>query len=146
MKMLLPSGVSSYPVLATRLNVWVPPETVPGVHTMPILGKPVGSAAACPGMSTTDPAASASTSPSRRVLRAIVAFLPRRTISACSDIGLAHVLLGGQRAALIDADLGHHSARRPAGTGSSEAREPPPVPVLEVVDVVRTHTIRARRA
>src|SRR5215470_9711433 len=146
MKMLLPSGVSSYPVLATRLNVWVVPETDPGVHTMPILGKPAGSAAACPGMSTADPAASASASPSRRVLRDIVAFFPRRTVSACSDIGLAHVLLGRERTAVIDADLGHHSARRPAGTGSSEAREPPPVPVLEVVDVVRTHAIRARRA
>src|SRR6516225_9932391 len=145
MKMLLPSGVSSYPVLATRLNVWVPPETVPGVHTMPILAKPVGSAAACPGMSTADPAASASASPSRTVLRAIVAFLPRRTISACSDIGLAHVLLGGERA-LVDADFGHHAARPPAGTGSPEAREPPPVPVLEVVDVVRTPAIRAGRA
>src|SRR5215467_3678983 len=111
---------------------------------MPILAKPSGSAAACPGTSTADPAASAS--PSHRVLRAIVAFLPRHTISAWSDIGLAHVLLGGQRAALIDADLGHHSARRPAGTGRSEAREPPPVPVLEVVDVVRTDAIRARRA
>src|SRR5215469_17187582 len=143
MKMLLPSGVSSYPVLATRLNVWVPPATVPGVHTMPILGKPAGSALACAGMSTADPAASASTSPSRTVLRAIVAFLPRRTISACSDIGLAHVLLGGERAALIDADLGHHSARRPPGTGRAEAREPPPVPVLEVVDVVRTDAVRA---
>src|SRR6185312_7314685 len=110
---------------------------------MPILGKPAGSASACPGMRTADPAASASASTSRRVLRAIVAFLPRRTISACSDIGLAHVLLGGERAALIDADLGHHSARRPAGTGRSEAREPPPVPVLEVVDVVRTHAVRA---
>src|SRR5499427_2547820 len=146
MKMLLPSGVFSYPVLATRLNVWVPPEAVPGVHTMPILGKPAGSAAACPGMSTADPVASASTSTSRPVLRAIVAFLPRRTISACSDIGLAHVLLGGERAALIDADLGHHSAWPPAGIGSSEAREPPPVPVLEVVDVVGTHAVRARRA
>src|SRR5215472_17161075 len=143
MKMLLPSGVSSYPVLATRLNVWVLPDTVPGVHTMPILGKFAGSASACPGMSTTDPAASASTSPSSPVLRAIVAFLPRRTISACSDIGLAHVLLGGERAALIDADLGHHSARRPPGTGRAEAREPPPVPVLEVVDVVRTDAVRA---
>src|SRR6266480_1216665 len=143
MKMLLPSGVSSYPVLATRLNVCVPPATDPGVHTMPILAKPVGSAAACPGMSTADPAASASTSTSRPVLRAIVAFLPRRTISACSDIGLAHVLLGGERAALIDADLGHHSARRPAGAGRPKAREPPPVPVLEVVDVVRTHAIGA---
>src|SRR5690242_2183763 len=139
MKMLLPSGVSSYPVLATRLNVRVLPATDPGVHTMPILGKPAGSASACPGMSTADPAASAS--PSRRVLSAIVAFLPQRTFSACSDIGLAHVLLGGERAALIDADLGHHSARRPAGTGQSEAREPPPVPVLEVVDVVRAHAI-----
>src|SRR5215467_2325517 len=128
MKMLLPSGVSSYPVLATRLNVWVPPATVPGVHTMPILAKPVGSAAACPGMSTADPAASASTSPSRPVLRPIVAFLPRRTISACSDIGLAHVVLRGELA-LIDADLGHHSARRPGGAGRAEAREPPPVPV-----------------
>src|SRR5690242_4409811 len=117
MKMLLPSGVSSYPVLATRLNVWVAPATDPGVHTMPILGKPVGSASACPGMSTADPAASASASPSRRVLRAIVAFLPRRTISACSDIGLAHVLLSGKWAALINADLGHHSAGRLAGTG-----------------------------
>src|SRR5215467_1992566 len=153
MKMLLPSGVFSYPVLATRLNVWVPPETVPGVHTMPILGKPAGSASACPGMSTTDPAASASASPSpsRRVLRDIVAFLPRRTISAWSDIGLAHVLLRGEPVivvgeALIHADLGHHSARRPARTGRSEAREPPPVPVLEVVDVVRTHAVRARRA
>src|SRR5215472_1792867 len=145
MKMLLPSGVSSYPVLATRLNVWVLPDTVPGVHTMPILAKPCGSAAACPGMSTADPAASASTSPSRPVLRAIVAFLPRRTISACSDIGLAHVLLGGKRA-LVDADLSHHSAWPPAGTGSPEAREPPPVPVLEVVDVVRTPAIRAGRA
>src|SRR5262250_3953543 len=113
---------------------------------MPILGKSAGSAAACPGMSTTDPAASASPSPSHRVLRAIVAFLPRHTISAWSDIGLAHVLLGGQRAALIDADLGHHSARRPAGTGRSEAREPPPVPVLEVVDVVRPDAVRAARA
>src|SRR5215468_753298 len=148
MKTLLPSGVSAYPVLAARLNVWVLPATDPGVHTMPILGKPTGSASACAGMSTADPAASASTSMSRAVLRAIVAFLPRRTISACSGmgIGLAHVLLGGERAALIDADLGHHSARRPAGTGSSEAREPPPVPVLEVVDVVRTHAVRARRA
>src|SRR6516165_1613581 len=146
MKMLLPSGVSSYPVLATRLNVRVLPPKVPGVHTMPILGKPCGSALACPGISTADPAASASTSTSRPVLRAIVAFLPRRTISACSDIGLAHVLLGGERAALIDADLGHHSARRPPGTGRAEAREPPPVPVLQVVDVVRTHAIRARRA
>src|SRR5215468_6629601 len=143
MKTLLPSGVSAYPVLAVRLNVWVLPETDPGVHTMPILAKPVGSAAACPGTSTADPAASASTSTSRRVLRAIVAFLPRRTISACSDIGLAHVLLGGERAALIDADLGHHSARRPAGTGRSKAGEPSPVPVLEVVDVVRTHAVRA---
>src|SRR5215813_12185227 len=88
-------------------------------------------------MRTADPAASASTSTSRPVLRAIVAFLPRRTVSACSAIGLAHVLLGGERAALIDADFGHHSARRPAGTGRSEAGEPPPVPVLEVVDVVR---------
>src|SRR5215831_16687979 len=135
MKMLLPSGVSSYPVLATRLNVWVLPDTDPGVHTMPILAKSCGSASACPGMSTADPAASASASPSRRVLRAIVAFLPRRTISACSDIGLAHVLLVGKPTlargeGLIDADLGHHSARRPAGTGRSEAREPPPVPVL----------------
>src|SRR5690348_4319240 len=146
MKMLLPSGVSSYPVLATRLNVWVPPATDPGVHTMPILAKPVGSAAACPGMSTADPAASASTSTSRPVLRAIVAFLPRRTISACSDIGLAHVLLGGERAVFIDADLGHHSARRPTWAGRAEAREAPPVPVLEVVDVVRAHAIRARRA
>src|SRR5215475_725222 len=146
MKMLLPSGVSSYPVLAVRLNVWVAPATVPGVHTMPILGKPAGSASACPGMSTADPAASASASPSRTVLRAIVAFLPRRTFSACSDIGLAHVLLGGERAALIDADLGHHSARRPAGTGRSEAGEPPPVPVLEVIDVVRTHAVRVARA
>src|SRR5215813_10738820 len=150
MKMLLPSGVSAYPVLATRLNVWVVPDTDPGVHTMPILGKPAGSASACPGMNTTDPAAaaSASTSPSRAVLRAIVAFLLRRTISACSGmgIGLAHVLLGGERAALIDADLGHHSARPSAGIGRAEAREPPPVPVLEVVDVVRTHAIRARRA
>src|SRR5215475_11182373 len=122
MKMLLPSGVSSYPVLATRLNVWVVPATDPGVHTIPILGKPAGSACACPGMSTADPAASASASPSRRVLRDIVAFFPRRTVSACSDmgVGLAHVLLGGERAALIDADLGHHSARRPAGTGRSE--------------------------
>src|SRR5215467_5285783 len=145
MKMLLPSGVFSYPVLATRLNVWVPPETVPGVHTMPVLGKPAGSACACPGMSTADPAASASASPSRRVLRAIVAFLPRRTISACSDIGLAHVLLGRERTILIDADLGHHSARRPPGTGRSVAREPTPVPVLEVVDVVRAHAVRARR-
>src|SRR5215470_14258371 len=145
MKMLLPSGVSSYPVLATRLNVRVPPDKDPGVHTMPILGKPAGSASACPGMSTADPAASASTSTSRPVLRAIVAFLPRRTISACSDIGLAHVRLGGKRA-LVDADLGHHSAWPPAGTGSPEAREPPPVPVLEVVDVVRTPPIRARRA
>src|SRR5215469_5463079 len=146
MKMLLPSGVSSYPVLATRLNVRVLPDTDPGVHTMPILAKPVGSASACPGMSTADPAASASTSTSRPVLRAIVAFLPRRTISACSDIGLAHVLLGGKRAVLVDADLGHHSAWPPAGTGSPEAREPPPVPVLEVVDVVRTLGVRARRA
>src|SRR5215510_2040744 len=146
MKTLLPSGVSAYPVLAVRLNVWVVPATVPGVHTMPILGKPAGSASACAGMSTADPAASASTSPSRTVLRAIVAFLPRRTISACSAIGLAHVLLGGERAALIDADLGHHSARRPAGSGRSEAGEPPPVPVLEVVDVVRAHAVRAARA
>src|SRR5215468_1620178 len=149
MKTLLPSGVSAYPVLATRLNVWVVPDTDPGVHTMPILGKPAGSASACPGMSTTDPAASASAS--RRVLRDIVAFLPRRTISAWSDIGLAHVLLRGEPVivvgeALIHADLGHHSARRPARTGRSEAREPPPVPVLEVVDVVRTDAIRARRA
>src|SRR5689334_15382313 len=143
MKMLLPSGVSSYPVLATRLNVWVLPETDPGVHTMPILAKPCGSASACPGISTADPAASASTSTSRPVLRAIVAFLPRRTVSACSDIGLAHVLLGGKRAALIDADLGHHSAWPSAGTGRAEAREPPPVPVLEVVDVVRAHAVRA---
>src|SRR5215470_1303978 len=97
-------------------------------------------------MNTADPAASASAIPSRRVLRAIVAFLPRRTMSTCSDIGLAHVLLGGERAALIDADLGHHAARRPAGTGRSEAGEPPPVPVLEVVDVVRAHAVRARRA
>src|SRR5215475_11795696 len=112
---------------------------------MPILAKPSGSAAACPGMSTTDPAASASTSTSRRILRAIVAFLPRRTVFACSDmaVGLAHVLLGRKRAALIHADLGHHSARPSAGTGSAEAREPPPVPVLEVVDVVRAHAIRA---
>src|SRR6516225_8386381 len=102
MKMLLPSGVFSYPVLATRLNVRVPLDSDPGVHTMPVLGKPAGSASACPGMSTADPAASASASPSRRVLRAIVAFLSRRTISAGSDIGLAHVLLGGERAALID--------------------------------------------
>src|SRR5262249_10338730 len=136
----------SYPVLATRLNVWVVPETDPGVHTMPILGKSAGSACARPGMSTADPAASASASPSRRVLRDIVAFFPGRTVSACSDIGLAQVLLVGERAALIDAALGHHPARRPAGTGSSEAREPPPVPVLEVVDVVRTHAIRTRRA
>src|SRR5215831_3401713 len=143
MKMLLPSGVSSYPVLATRLNVRVPPEKDPGVHTMPILAKPVGSAAACPGMRTADPAASASASTSRPVLRAIVAFLPRRTVSACSAIGLAHVLLGGERAALRDADFGHHSARRPAATGRSEAGEPPPVPVLEVVDVVRAHAVRA---
>src|SRR5215467_184846 len=115
---------------------------------MPILAKPAGSAAACPGMSTADPAASASTSTSRPVLRAIVAFLPRRTVSACSGmgIGLAHVRLGRERAALIDADLGHHSAWPPAGTGSAEAREPPPVPVLEVVDVVRTHAIQAGRA
>src|SRR5262249_11208243 len=113
---------------------------------MPILAKPAGSAAACPGMSTADPAASASASPSRTVLRAIVAFLPRRTISACSDIGAARVLLGGERAPLIAAALGHHPARRPAGTGRSEAREPPPVPVLEVVDVVRTHAVRAGRA
>ena len=77
-----------------------------------------------------------------KLRRAIVAFLPRRTISAGSDIGLAHVLLGRERAALIDADLGHHSARRPAGPGRAEAREPPPVPVLEVVDVVRTHAVR----
>src|SRR5215469_18002464 len=105
-------------MLATRLNVWVVPDTVPGVHTMPILGKPAGNASACPGMSTTDPAASASASPSRRIAPAIVAFLPRRTISACSDmaIGLAHVVLGGERV-LIDADLGHHSAGRSAGTG-----------------------------
>src|ERR1700748_3538852 len=133
MKMLVPSGVSEGPVFATRLSVWVLPDTDPGVHTMPILGKPCGSASACPGMSAADPAASANTSPSWPVLRAIVSFLSRRTTSACSDIGLAHVLLGGQRAALIDADLGHHSARRPAGTGRSEAREPAPVPVLEVV-------------
>src|SRR5262249_52356761 len=113
---------------------------------MPILGKPAGSASACAGMSTADPAASASASPSFRVLRAIVAFLTQRTISAGSDIGLAHVVLGGERAALIDADLGHHSARRPAGTGRSEAREPPPVPVLEVVDVVRAHAVQAARA
>src|SRR6185312_11528003 len=133
MKMLLPSGVSSYPVLATRLNVWVLPDTDPGVHTMPILAKFSGSASACPGISTADPAASASTSPSRPVLRAIVAFLPRRTFSARSgNIGLAHVLLGGKWAALIDADLGHHSAWPPVGTGRAEAREPPPVPVLEV--------------
>src|SRR5262245_54771181 len=110
---------------------------------MPIFGKPGGSASACPGMSTADPAASASASPSRRVLRAIVAFLPARTMCACSDLGLAYVLLGGERAALIDADLGHHSARRPAGTGRSETREPSPVPVLEVVDVVRPDAVRA---
>src|SRR5262249_7501972 len=113
---------------------------------MPILAKPTGSAAACPGMRTADPAASASRSRSRPFLRAIVASLPGRTISAWSDIGLAHGLRGRKRAALIDADLGHHSARPPAGTGSAEAREPPPVPVLEVVDVVRAHAIRPRRA
>src|SRR6266705_2183397 len=100
---------------------------------MPVLAKPAGSAAACPGMSTADPAASASASPSRRVLRDIVAFFPRRSISACSDIGLAHVLLGGKRAALIDADLGHHSARCPAETGRTETQEPPPDAALEIV-------------
>src|SRR5258705_9695803 len=99
MKTLLPSGVSAEPVLATTLNVCVVPDTDPGVHTMPVLGKPCGSASACPGMSTTAPAASASASTIRRVLRAIVAFLPRRPVSACSGIGLAHVLLGGKRAA-----------------------------------------------
>src|SRR5215470_8620494 len=124
MKMLLPSGVSSYPVLATRLNVWVLPDTVPGVHTMPILAKPAGCAAAYPGMRTADPAASASASPSRTVLRAIVAFLPRRTMSACSDIVLAQVVVGGEGADLIDAEHGHPSARRPDGTGKSKAGEP----------------------
>jgi hypothetical protein len=46
MNTLLPSGVSMYPVLATRSNVCVEPETDPGVHTMPTFGAPVGSAPA----------------------------------------------------------------------------------------------------
>src|SRR6266511_3699917 len=132
MKTLLPSGVSMYPVLATRLKVWVPPETVPGVQTMPSLAALAGSAAAGPWASTADPATStrARTRPSRRVLCRMVAFLPR-----CSDIGLAHHRLGRQRV-LVHPHLGHHSAGRPGGSAGAKAREPAPVTVLEVVDVV----------
>src|SRR6266508_1590322 len=114
MKTLLPSGVSMYPVLATRLKVWVSPETVPGVQTMPSLAALAGSAAAGPWASTADPATStrARTRPSRRVLCRMVAFLPR-----CSDIGLAHHRLGRQRV-LVHPHLGHHCAWRPAGSAA----------------------------
>src|SRR5919198_792117 len=119
MKTLLPSGVCTYPVLATRLNVCVLPETVPGVQTMPIFGAPAGSAPACPGTSTADPAASATTRPSRLILCVIVAPL--------LGIGLTHCGLWGQWR-LVDPNLGLH----PAGSGwRAEVGQPAPVPVLE---------------
>src|SRR5258705_13898508 len=109
MKTLLPSGVWTYPVPAASSNVRVVPDRVPGVQTMPIFGEPAGNASAVPGARIPAPARSATTMPSRRVLRVMVAFFPRRAV-ARSDIGLAHDRLGRKRR-LIDPHLGHHPAR-----------------------------------
>src|SRR5215475_3168401 len=141
MRTSLPSGVEMEPVLATRLNVCVLPETVPGVHTMPSLGAPTGSASACSGTSAAPPATSATTRPSRLIFFVMAAFLPRRA-GAWSDIGLTHDGLRGKRV-LVHPDLGHHPARprRRPGVG-----QPPPVPVLELVDVVVALGVRSGRS
>src|SRR5262245_11136984 len=144
MKMELPSGVSTYPVLAIRLNVWVLPETDPGAQTIPVVGAPGGRAPAFPGKSTAAPANRVSTRPSRRVFPVIMAILSRRTDVTDLDIGLAHVLLGRQEIR-VDPDLGHHSARGAARAGSAQARQASPVAVLEVVAVVRPDSVRSGR-
>src|SRR5215475_4074642 len=108
---------------------------------MPTLGAPSGSADPWPATAISEPAVSARTVPRRHVLCVIVLFFPRRAV-ACSDIGLAHVALGGQRAR-VHADFGLHTAgsgRRP------EIGESSPVSVLEPVDVVCAHGVRSRRA
>src|SRR3954465_8714665 len=98
MKTLLPSGVSMYPVRASRSNVRVLPETVPGVHTMPVGGASAGIAAARAGTSRPPAATRISAAANLMV--------------APSDIGLAHDGLRGQGAGRgVHPDLGHHAAR-----------------------------------
>src|SRR5262245_31165440 len=130
MNTVLPSGVWIVPLPATRLNVCGDPGPLPGAQIIPSFGAPVGRAFALPRRRTSDPVAGASRSPSRRVLCVIVGVLPL-VVSLGSDIGLAHEVLGRQRV-LVDAHLGHH----PAGPGRAVVRQPAPIPVLEVVDVV----------
>src|SRR5215472_13910196 len=98
---------------------------------MPTLA-PSGSADPFPATANSEPAATARTVARRQVFCVIVPFFPRRAV-ACSDIGLAHVALGGKRGR-IHTNFGLHSpwsGRRP------EIGESSPVSVLEPVDVVR---------
>src|SRR5262249_59864394 len=119
MKTLLPSGVCTYPVLATRSKVCVEPDTVPGVQTMPTFGAFAGRPKAGAARSSSAPVASATDRPSRRVLCVIVAVLP--LASRDSRVGLADHRLGRQRR-LIDADLGHHPALWHGRIGAWRAR------------------------
>src|SRR6476659_2887751 len=97
----LPSGVWMTPVFATRLNVRVLPTSVPFRHTIPSFGATVARALAAPWSSSSEPAARA-----------------RQRTSLCAvpvtesrlDMRLAHLRVRRQRAVLVDAHLGHHSA------------------------------------
>src|SRR3954467_1810359 len=108
MKTLLPSGVSMCPDFAIRLKVCVEPDTVPGLHTMPIGGAPGGNASACSEAGSRTPAASTSAMLSPRIRRAMLPVFVLIVFS-WSDIGLAHDGLGGKRV-LVHPHLGHHSA------------------------------------
>src|SRR5262245_25054750 len=110
MKMLLPSGVSAWPVAVVRWNV------DPLVQTMPSRGS---GAAAWLGdaviEATTTPAIAAASSLRQR-----------------SDIGLSHDTLGRQRRALIHPDLRDH----PAQPGRAVVGQAAEVAVAEQVRVV----------
>src|SRR5689334_14601139 len=126
MKTLLPSGVSIVPADATKLKVLVEPARLPAVQIIPVAGTASASAlASSAATGTSAPAARARPASARRIRCKVL------IVASCSDIGLAHDGLRGQRG-LVHPHLGHHSAR----AGCTETGQPAPVPVLEVVDVV----------